>query len=133
MSTPPRHVKIRIATLAKRAGFDMPVNTNVEFPIQGDPKIHHFLEKQNWNNPAVANYKITSLPTTFELFLWVMQEGFHVKVDSFFSDNKLSFGYNSSVLGSQEDNPQGRFEDYEDALEAGCERTILDNFKLKDF
>ncbi len=47
-----------------------------------------------------------------------------IKIDDFHSNSKLRFDYSISILGSQEDNPQGIFETYEEALEEALQEAL---------
>lgn len=95
-------IKFRVIRLAIKKGFVM----------GGFTKIN--------NEGTIKSIGYISTPTQSLLQKWLREvHKISIKVDDFYTDSKLRFDFSVSELGSQDDNPQGAYESYEDALEAG--------------
>lgn len=71
-------------------------------------------------------------PTQSLLQKWLREvKKLSIKVDDFYTDADIRFDFSISVLGSQDDNPQGIFNTYEEALEAGLVEALNFKFKIK--
>ena len=64
-------------------------------------------------------------PTQSLLQKWLREvHEISIKIDDFYTNSRVRFDYNVCELGSQEDNPVGVFETYEEALEAGLQEAL---------
>ena len=65
-------------------------------------------------------------PTQSLLQMWLREvHEISIKIDDYYTDSRVRFDYNVCQLGSQEDNPVGIFETYEEALEIGLYQALL--------
>ena len=64
-------------------------------------------------------------PTQSLLQKWLREvHNVSIKIDDYYTNSRVRFDYNISELGSQEDNPVGVFETYEEALEIGLQEAL---------
>ena len=64
-------------------------------------------------------------PTQSLLQKWLREvHEISIKIDDYYTNSRVRFDYNVCELGSQEDNPVGIFETYEEALEAGLQEAL---------
>ena len=64
-------------------------------------------------------------PTQSLLQKWLREvHNVSIKIDDFYTYSGVRFDYNICKLGSQEDNPVGIFETYEEALEIGLQEAL---------
>ena len=64
-------------------------------------------------------------PTQSLLQKWLREvHEISIKVDDYYTNSRVRFDYNVCQLGSQEDNPVGIFETYEEALEIGLYQAL---------
>ena len=64
-------------------------------------------------------------PTQSLLQKWLREvHNVSIKIDDYYTNSGLRFDYNVCELGSQEDNPVGIFETYEEALEIGLQEAL---------
>ena len=64
-------------------------------------------------------------PTQSLLQKWLREvHEISVKIDDYYTNSRVRFDYNVCELGSQEDNPVGIFETYEEALETGLQEAL---------
>ena len=64
-------------------------------------------------------------PTQSLLQKWLREvHEISIKIDDFYTNSRVRFDYNICELGSQEDNPVGIFETYEEALEIGLQEAL---------
>ena len=64
-------------------------------------------------------------PTQSLLQKWLREvHEISIKIDDFYTNSRVRFDYNVCELGSQEDNPVGIFETYEEALEIGLYQAL---------
>lgn len=64
-------------------------------------------------------------PTQSLLQKWLREvHEISIKIDDYYTDSRVRFDYNVCQLGSQEDNPVGIFETYEEALEIGLQEAL---------
>ena len=81
------------------------------------------LQKMSCSN--AEGYKQPTAPTQSLLQKWLREvHNISIKIDDFYTNGKLRFDFSISELGSQEDNPKGIFEDYEEALEVGLQEAL---------
>ena len=65
-------------------------------------------------------------PTQSLLQKWLREvHNVSIKIDDYYTYSRVRFDYNICELGSQEDNPVGVFETYEEALEIGLYQALL--------
>ena len=65
-------------------------------------------------------------PTQSLLQKWLREvHKISIKIDDYYTNSRVRFDYNVCELGSQEDNPVGIFETYEEALETGLYQALL--------
>ena len=65
-------------------------------------------------------------PTQSLLQKWLREvHNVSIKIDDYYTNSRVRFDYNVCELGSQEDNPVGIFETYEEALETGLYQALL--------
>ena len=65
-------------------------------------------------------------PTQSLLQKWLREvHNVSIKIDDYYTNSRVRFDYNICELGSQEDNPVGIFETYEEALDAGLYQALL--------
>ena len=65
-------------------------------------------------------------PTQSLLQKWLREvHEISIKIDDYYTNSRVRFDYNVCELGSQEDNPVGIFETYEEALETGLYQALL--------
>ena len=115
-------ITFETAKLAKEKGFNVPCVKI--YNTEGELWNAYYSTMKNDNvNPGA---KCTA-PTQSLLQKWLREvHKISIKVDDFYTDSKLRFDFSVSELGSQDDNPQGVFESYEEALEEG----LLEALKL---
>lgn len=106
-------IEFSTAKLAKEKGFHL--NT---------PKAYIYRYQEHQSKDYVANLTNNPLhcdicaPTQSLLQKWIREvHNISIKIDDFYTNGKLRFDFSVSELGSQDDNPKGIFEDYEEALE----------------
>ena len=64
-------------------------------------------------------------PTQSLLQKWLREvHEISIKIDDYYTNSRVRFDYNVCELGSQEDNPVGIFETYEEALEIGLQEAL---------
>ena len=64
-------------------------------------------------------------PTQSLLQKWLREvHNVSIKIDDYYTYSRVRFDYNICELGSQEDNPVGVFETYEEALEIGLYQAL---------
>ena len=64
-------------------------------------------------------------PTQSLLQMWLREvHEISIKIDDYYTNSRVRFDYNVCELGSQEDNPVGIFETYEEALEIGLYQAL---------
>ena len=64
-------------------------------------------------------------PTQSLLQKWLREvHNVSIKIDDYYTNSRVRFDYNICELGSQEDNPVGVFETYEEALEIGLQEAL---------
>ena len=64
-------------------------------------------------------------PTQSLLQKWLREvHNVSIKIDDYYTNSRVRFDYNICELGSQEDNPVGVFETYEEALEIGLYQAL---------
>lgn len=121
-------ISFETAELAKEKGFDIPTlyGCNHKGELQeyityesyspGEPevRINDFIRKWEYQ-----------LPTQSLLQKWIREvHDVSIKIDDYYTNGGLRFDYNVCELGSQEDNPVGIFETYEEALEIGLQEAL---------
>jgi hypothetical protein len=115
-------IEFDTAKLAKQKGFN--VKTIWAFTKEGEEQYSSGDEEDNnmYNHNLWDNY---SRPTQSLLVKWLREiHQISVKIDDFYTNSKIRYGFNVCELGSQDDNPQGIFITYEKALEAGLKKAL---------
>ena len=81
-------------------------------------------------DPEVVEWKelmktLVLAPTQSLLQKWLREvHKISIKIDDYYTNSRVRFDYNICELGSQEDNPVGIFETYEEALETGLYQAL---------
>jgi hypothetical protein len=121
-------VSFKVAKLAKKKGFDVPVNHF--YTVEKKIASRVFDDSENWNNIPVVHFldhnpvgaQLYTLPISSPsqavLQKWIREKlNVSIKVDDFYTNSRVRYDYSLCKLGAQEDNPRGIFVTYEEALE----------------
>lgn len=130
-------ISFETAILAKEKGFknacDGFVNKDNEYIFMPDllyPNNSEFSHNSE-EDPEVVEWKelmktLVLAPTQSLLQKWLREvHEISIKIDDYYTNSRVRFDYNVCELGSQEDNPVGIFETYEEALEIGLYQALL--------
>ena len=122
-------ISFETAILAKEKGFknacDRFVNKDNEYIFMPDllyPNNSEFSHNSE-EDPEVVEWKelmktLVLAPTQSLLQKWLREvHKISIKIDDYYTNSRVRFDYNVCELGSQEDNPVGIFETYEEALD----------------
>ena len=129
-------ISFETAILAKEKGFknacDGFVNKDNEYIFMPDllyPNNSEFSHNSE-EDPEVVEWKelmktLVLAPTQSLLQKWLREvHEISIKIDDYYTNSRVRFDYNVCELGSQEDNPVGIFETYEEALETGLYQAL---------
>lgn len=129
-------ISFETAILAKEKGFknacDGFVNKDNEYIFMPDllyPNNSEFSHNSE-EDPEVVEWKelmktLVLAPTQSLLQKWLREvHEISIKIDDYYTNSRVRFDYNVCELGSQEDNPVGIFETYEEALEIGLQEAL---------
>ena len=129
-------ISFETAILAKEKGFknacDWFVNKDNEHIFIPDllyPNNSEFSHNPE-EDPEVVEWEefmktLAFAPTQSLLQKWIREvHDMSIKIDDYYTNSGLRFDYNVCELGSQEDNPVGIFETYEEALEIGLQEAL---------
>ena len=129
-------ISYETAKLAKEKGFknacDCFVNKDNEYIFMPDllyPNNSEFTYDPE-NDPEVIEWEelmktLALAPTQSLLQKWLREvHNVSIKIDDYYTYSRVRFDYNICELGSQEDNPVGVFETYEEALETGLQEAL---------
>ena len=129
-------ISFETAILAKEKGFknacDRFVNKDNEYIFMPDllyPNNSEFSHNSE-EDPEVVEWKelmktLVLAPTQSLLQKWLREvHKISIKIDDYYTNSRVRFDYNVCELGSQEDNPVGIFETYEEALEIGLQAAL---------
>ena len=129
-------ISFETAILAKEKGFknacDGFVNKDNEYIFMPDllyPNNSEFSHNSE-EDPEVVEWKelmktLVLAPTQSLLQKWLREvHKISIKIDDYYTNSRVRFDYNVCELGSQEDNPVGIFETYEEALEIGLQEAL---------
>ena len=129
-------ISFETAILAKEKGFknacDRFVNKDNEYIFMPDllyPNNSEFSHNSE-EDPEVVEWKelmktLVLAPTQSLLQKWLREvHKISIKIDDYYTNSRVRFDYNVCELGSQEDNPVGIFETYEEALETGLQEAL---------
>ena len=129
-------ISFETAILAKEKGFknacDWFVNKDNEYIFMPDllyPNNSEFSHNSE-EDPEVVEWKelmktLVLAPTQSLLQKWLREvHEISIKIDDYYTNSRVRFDYNVCELGSQEDNPVGIFETYEEALEIGLYQAL---------
>ena len=129
-------ISYETAKLAKEKGFknacDWFVNKDNEYIFMPDfmyPNNSEFTYDPE-NDPEVIEWEemmktLFLAPTQSLLQKWLREvHEISIKIDDYYTNSRVRFDYNVCELGSQEDNPVGIFETYEEALEIGLQEAL---------
>ena len=129
-------ISFETAILAKEKGFknacDGFVNKDNEYIFMPDllyPNNSEFSHNSE-EDPEVVEWKelmktLVLAPTQSLLQKWLREvHEISIKIDDYYTNSRVRFDYNVCELGSQEDNPVGIFETYEEALEIGLYQAL---------
>ena len=130
-------ISFETAILAKEKGFknacDGFVNKDNEYIFMPDllyPNNSEFSHNSE-EDPEVVEWEelmktLVLAPTQSLLQKWLREvHEISIKIDDYYTNSRVRFDYNVCELGSQEDNPVGIFETYEEALEIGLYQALL--------
>ena len=126
-------VSFQVAKLAKEKGFNIPTiqyYTPKGYCTESADYMTERYAESNWNNgqgsyPTKAEDVSCSAPTQSLLQKWLREvHEISIKIDDYYTNSRVRFDYNVCELGSQEDNPVGIFENYEEALEIGLQEAL---------
>ena len=131
-----RLISFETAILAKEKGFknacDGFVNKDNEYIFMPDllyPNNSEFSYNPE-EDPEVIEWEemmktLALAPTQSLLQKWLREvHEISIKIDDYYTNSRVRFDYNVCELGSQEDNPVGIFETYEEALDAGLYQAL---------
>ena len=129
-------ISFETAILAKEKGFknacDWFVNKDNEHIFMPDllyPNNSEYSHNPE-EDPEVVEWEefmktLAFAPTQSLLQKWIREvHDMSIKIDDYYTNSRLRFDYNVCELGSQEDNPVGIFETYEEALEIGLQEAL---------
>ena len=129
-------ISFETAILAKEKGFknacDGFVNKDNEYIFMPDllyPNNSEFSHNSE-EDPEVVEWKelmktLVLAPTQSLLQKWLREvHEISIKIDDYYTNSRVRLDYNVCELGSQEDNPVGIFETYEEALEIGLQEAL---------
>ena len=129
-------ISFETAILAKEKGFknacDGFVNKDNEYIFMPDllyPNNSEFSHNSE-EDPEVVEWKelmktLVLAPTQSLLQKWLREvHEISIKIDDYYTNSRVRFDYNVCELGSQEDNPVGIFETYEEALAIGLQEGL---------
>ena len=106
-------ISFKTAKLAKEKGFIF--KCNKIYLIHGDLHV----------NELISDKIFFQAPTQSLLQKWLREvHEISIKIDDYCTNSRVRFDYNVCELGSQEDNPVGIFENYEEALEIGLQEAL---------
>ncbi len=104
-------ISFETAKLAKEKGFD------------NDSDGYYGM--MNGHFKCVDGQETCDAPTQSLLQKWLREvHSLSVKIDDYITNSRVRYDYSVSDLGSQEDNPIGVFETYEEALEQGLQEAL---------
>ena len=110
-------ISFQVAKLAKEKGCTL--NTPKAYNDNGVLVIQS-------NYPSYIDELDISAPTQSLLQKWLREvHNVSIKIDDYYTNSRVRFDYNVCQLGSQEDNPVGIFETYEEALEIGLYQALV--------
>ena len=96
--------------------FLYPNNSEFTYDPENDPEVIEWEELMN---------TLVLAPTQSLLQKWLREvHEISIKIDDYYTNSRVRFDYNVCELGSQEDNPVGIFETYEEALETGLQEAL---------
>lgn len=112
-------ISFETAKLANEKGFHAETgNAYFMVPNKGPVVAHKALAGTEF--PQIADVHTQSL-----LQKWLREvHSLSVKIDDYITNSRVRYDYSVSDLGSQEDNPIGVFETYEEALEQGLQEAL---------
>ena len=129
-------ISFETAILAKEKGFKNTcnrfVNKDNEYIFMPDllyPNNSEFSHNSE-EDPEVVEWEelmktLVLAPTQSLLQKWLREvHEISIKIDDYYTNSRVRFDYNVCELGSQEDNPVGIFETYEEALEIGLQEAL---------
>ena len=119
-------ISFETAKLAKEKGFDIETKGfyNNGIFVNTGSEIGQYHSFHN-GRPKINDDKICSAPTQSLLQKWLREvHNVSIKIDDYYTYSRVRFDYNICELGSQEDNPVGVFETYEEALEIGLQEAL---------
>ena len=99
------------------------------FPFTKKAVVAPFIQKEVEGGVQMYCKGITlngeEIPTQSLLKKWFREvHSISIKIDDFYTDGKIRYDYSIINLGSQDDNPQGIFISYEEALEEALQEAL---------
>lgn len=112
-------ITFETAKLAKEKGFNS-CNKLGSYNKEGN-----YMYEIVTDSETIAAYGLLPSPTQSLLQKWLREvHSLSVKIDDYITNSRVRYDYSVSDLGSQEDNPTGVFETYEEALEQGLQEAL---------
>ena len=120
-------INFETAKLAKEKGFEL--NSICYYQLYSEGQLRYKLFTEDDENGGYVNedsLNRIAVVTQTLLQKWLREvHEISIKIDDYYTNSRVRFDYNVCELGSQEDNPVGIFETYEEALEIGLYQALL--------
>ena len=119
-------ISFETAKLAKEKGFEL--NSICYYQLYSEGQLRYKLFTEEDENGGYVNedsLNRIAVVTQTLLQMWLREvHEISIKIDDYYTNSRVRFDYNVCELGSQEDNPVGIFETYEEALEIGLQEAL---------
>ena len=119
-------ISFETAILAKEKGFELNSICYYQLYSEGQLRYKLFTEEDE-NGGYVNEDSLNRIAVVTQTLLqkWLREvHEISIKIDDYYTNSRVRFDYNVCELGSQEDNPVGIFETYEEALEIGLQEAL---------
>ena len=119
-------ISFKTAKLAKEKGFELNSICYYQLYSEGQLRYKLFTEDDE-NGGYVDEDSLNRIAVVTQTLLqkWLREvHEISIKIDDYYINSRVRFDYNVCQLGSQEDNPVGIFENYEEALEIGLQEAL---------
>lgn len=119
-------ISFETAKLAKEKGFELNSICYYQLYSEGQLRYKLFTEDDE-NGGYVDEDSLNRIAVVTQTLLqkWLREvHEISIKIDDYYTNSGVRFDYNVCELGSQEDNPVGIFETYEEALEIGLQEAL---------
>ncbi len=113
-------ISFETAKSANLKGFDPNVKLKKNSHYNSNTEVLDNLVVQG----SMVNYHYYAATQSL-LKKWLREEyKISIKIDDFYTDSRIRYDYNVCKLGSQDDNPEGIFVTYEEALEKALQKAL---------